>query len=36
MRSEQQMIRDWAEAQAEQNRAIRTLLERLAAEQERR
>jgi len=36
MRGEQQMIRDWVEAQAEQQREIRKLLERLAAEAERR
>lgn len=36
MRNEQQMIRDWAESQADQNRAIRELLERIAAESERR
>jgi len=36
MRNEQQMIRDWAESQADQSRAIRQLLERLASEQERR
>lgn len=36
MRNEQQMIRDWAESQAEQSRAIRQLLERIASEQERR
>jgi hypothetical protein len=32
MRSEQQMIRDWVEAQAAQQREIRALLERLARE----
>lgn len=36
MRSEQQMIRDWVQAQADQQRAIRTLLERIAADTERR
>ncbi len=32
MRSEQQMIRDWADAQADQSREIRRLLEVLARE----
>jgi len=32
MRSEQQMIRDWADAQAEQNQEIRRILEVLARE----
>jgi hypothetical protein len=32
MRTEQQMIRDWAESQAEQQRDIKRLLERLARE----
>jgi hypothetical protein len=32
MRTEQQMIRDWADTQAEQQREIRSLLERLARE----
>ena len=32
MRTEQQMIRDWADAQAEQQREIKQLLERLARE----
>jgi len=32
MRTEQQMIRDWAESQAEQNREVRRLLEHLAHE----
>ena len=32
MRTEQQMIRDWVEAQAEQQREIRRLLEMLARE----
>jgi hypothetical protein len=36
MRNEQQMIRDWAESQADQNRAIKALLERIASESERR
>ena len=36
MRSEQQMIREWVESQAEQQREIRKLLERLASESERR
>jgi hypothetical protein len=36
MRAEQQQIRDWVEAQAEQNGEIKTLLRRLAAEPERR
>lgn len=36
MRSEQQLVRDWVEAQAAQQREIRTLLERLAREAERR
>ena len=35
MRSEQQQIRDWIEAQAEQNGEIRNLLRRLASESER-
>ena len=35
MRAEQQQIRDWVEAQAEQNGEIRTLLRRLASESER-
>ncbi len=35
MRSEQQQIRDWVEAQAEQNGEIRNLLRRLASETER-
>jgi hypothetical protein len=35
MRSEQQLIRDWVEAQAAQQRDIKRLLERLAAEHER-
>jgi hypothetical protein len=32
MRSEQQMIRDWVNAQSEQQHEIRRLLERLARE----
>ena len=36
MRKEQQMIRDWVEAQAEQQKDIKKLLERIAAEAERR
>jgi hypothetical protein len=32
MRTEQQMIRDWADSQAEQNRDIRRLLEVLVRE----
>jgi len=32
MRTEQQMIRDWAEAQADQQRDIQRLLERIARE----
>ena len=36
MRAEQQQIRDWVEAQAEQNGEIKTLLRRLASESERR
>ena len=35
MRGEQQLIRDWVEAQAEQNGEIRSLLRRLASETER-
>jgi hypothetical protein len=35
MRSEQQMIREWADGQGEQNREIRKLLERLAREPEK-
>ena len=33
MRTEQQMIRDWAESQAEQHREIRRLLEVLVREE---
>ncbi len=36
MRGEQQMVREWAESQADQQREIRKLLERLAADAERR
>ena len=32
MRTEQQMIRDWAEAQAEQHREVRRLLEHFTRE----
>jgi hypothetical protein len=32
MRTEQQMIRDWVDSQAEQNRDIRRLLETLVRE----
>ena len=32
MRTEQQMIRDWADAQAHQNREVQHLLERIARE----
>lgn len=35
MRSEQQMIRNWVEQQAEQNREVKRALERLAAEKEK-
>ncbi|HEV2570733.1 flagellar motor protein MotA [Methylocella sp. CPCC 101449] len=35
MRGEQQMIRDWVEAQAEQQREVKKLLERLTSEPER-
>jgi hypothetical protein len=35
MRGEQQMIREWADGQGEQNREIKKLLERLAAQPER-
>jgi hypothetical protein len=35
MRSEQQLIRDWVEAQAAQNRELKKVLERLSAERER-
>jgi hypothetical protein len=36
MRAEQQMIRDWVEAQAEQGREIKAVLKRLTSESERR
>ena len=36
MRSEQQMIRDWVEAQAAQQRELRKLIERLGADHEPR
>ncbi len=36
MRKEQQMIRDWVEAQAEQQQEIKKLLERIATETEQR
>ena len=36
MRGEQQLIRDWVEAQAAQQREIKKLLEKLAREPERR
>jgi len=32
MRSEQQMIRDWVDSQAEQQREIKNVLERLTRE----
>jgi hypothetical protein len=35
MRSEQQMIREWADGQGEQSREIRKLLERIARQPER-
>jgi hypothetical protein len=35
MRTEQQMIRDWADAQAEQHRDIRGLLEHVIRENQR-
>ena len=35
MRSEQQMVRDWVEAQAEQQKDIKKLLERIARESDR-
>ena len=35
MRTEQQMIREWADGQGEQNREIRRLLERLAKQPEK-
>jgi hypothetical protein len=36
MRTEQQLIRDWVEAQAEQGQEIKAVLQRLASEAERR
>jgi hypothetical protein len=36
MRGEQQMLRTWVESQADQQAEIRKLLQRLAAESERR
>ncbi|QXX75934.1 flagellar motor protein MotA [Methylovirgula sp. HY1] len=36
MRSEQQLIRDWVEAQAEQGKELKAILKRLASEPERR
>ncbi len=36
MRSEQQMIRDWVEAQADQGKELKAVLKRLASEPERR
>ncbi len=35
MRTEQQMIREWADGQGEQNREIKRLLERLARQREK-
>jgi uncharacterized membrane protein YoaK (UPF0700 family) len=35
MRTEQQMIREWADGQGEQSREIRKLLERLARQPEK-
>ena len=35
MRTEQQMIREWADGQGEQNREIKQLLERLARQPEK-
>jgi hypothetical protein len=35
MRTEQQMIREWADGQGEQNREIKRLLERLARQPEK-
>ena len=35
MRTEQQMIREWADGQGEQNREIKKLLERLARQKEK-
>jgi hypothetical protein len=36
MRAEQQLIRDWVEAQAEQNQEIKVVLKQIASETERR
>ena len=36
MRAEQQMIRDWVEAQAEQNNEMKDVLKQIASEAERR
>ena len=36
MRTEQQMIRDWVDAQAEQGREMNRLLERIAGEEPRK
>ena len=36
MRTEQQMIRDWVDSQAEQQREINRLLERIAGEEPRK
>ncbi|MGE3646487.1 MAG: flagellar motor protein MotA, partial [Beijerinckiaceae bacterium] len=36
MRSEQQMIRDWVESQAQTQRELKEAIDRLAREQERR
>jgi hypothetical protein len=35
MRNEQQMIREWADGQGEQNREIKKLLERIARQPEK-
>jgi predicted RNase H-like HicB family nuclease len=35
MRSEQQLIREWADSQGEQNREIKLLLERIARQSEK-
>jgi hypothetical protein len=35
MRTEQQMIREWADGQGEQNREIKRLLERIARQPEK-
>ena len=35
MRTEQQMIREWADGQGEQNREIKKLLERIARQPEK-